>query len=276
MSRNLIKSNGFTLVELSIVIIIIGFLIAGVSAGSALIQNSKLSSTVTTVQQLQQSISTFKARYDYLPGDIPNASSYFPSAHCQAGDTNINQDLCDGNGNGNGIYDVESGPGAIGSGDAVAEGIMGLQHMQDAGILTSGGTYRGGHFNSQGIGGAFMLIGENAVPSALHPNTGFQLESGNIFLSGPFYGYTGNVIFFSGVYTNGQPGAGAVTQEEAQVIDTKIDDGYPSTGDALSYSGHPDSGPGPCTTTAGGLLIYDVSQSNIVCTMGFKINASGE
>lgn len=38
---------GFTLVELSIVIIIIGFLIAGVSAGSSLIKQAETNAVIT-------------------------------------------------------------------------------------------------------------------------------------------------------------------------------------------------------------------------------------
>lgn len=267
------KTKGFTLVELSIVIIIIGFLIAGISAGSSLIQSSKLNATINIERQLEQAIYTFKATYGFLPGDFPYASDYWPSSYCIPGDTNVQFDNC--NGNGNGIWDEECAnacSGAIGSANASAEGFMGLQHLQSAAMLT-GGNYRGG-------GGAAFRLGINAVPVPLHSNIGLQLNStgGQVlpqfptgsFLAVPFYNINGNYIILQGEYPgNTQPGNSAATPIEASNIDAKIDDGFPSTGSTLSYTGY--SNVDSCTTTVGGQLVYNLSDPNLDCVIGFFV-----
>ncbi len=267
------SNNGFTLVELSIVIIIIGFLIAGVSAGTSLIASSKLNATITIERQLEQAIYTFKAAYGFLPGDFPNASDYWPSSYCIPGDTNVQFDNC--NGNGNGTWDEECSTacsGAIGSANASAEGFMGLQHLQSAGMIT-GGNYRGGF-------GSEFRLGINAVPVPLHTNVGLMLNStgGMVlpqfpttsFLAGAFYNILGNYIILQGEFPgNTQPGNVAATPTEAANIDTKIDDGFPSTGSVLSYTGY--SAPTSCTATVGSQLVYNLSDSDLECVLGFYV-----
>ena len=79
-------TDGFTLVELSIVIIIIGFLIAGIAAGKSLIRQTKLNSIITESQMYILAINTFKDRYSYYPGDLPNAEAYWPTTNSGGGD----------------------------------------------------------------------------------------------------------------------------------------------------------------------------------------------
>jgi len=74
LSKN---SKGFTLVELSIVIVIIGLIVAGVVGGQALVRQSKLRSIITDHQKISTAMNAFKLEYNYLPGDIPNATSYW-------------------------------------------------------------------------------------------------------------------------------------------------------------------------------------------------------
>lgn len=67
--------SGFSLVELSIVLIIIGLLVAGVSSGSKLIQNSKQRTVISDVNQYRIALNSFKATYDEFPGDMKDSSA---------------------------------------------------------------------------------------------------------------------------------------------------------------------------------------------------------
>jgi len=67
--------RGFSLVELSIVLIIIGLLVAGVSTGSKLIHSAKLRTIITDMQEYQTGLKTFKLTYDELPGDMKDISA---------------------------------------------------------------------------------------------------------------------------------------------------------------------------------------------------------
>jgi prepilin-type N-terminal cleavage/methylation domain-containing protein len=75
--------KGFTLIELSIVLVIIGLLTGGVLVGQSLIKAAKIKSFVQQIQQYDTSVSLFQSRYNSLPGDSP----LFPLEGCEAGVT---------------------------------------------------------------------------------------------------------------------------------------------------------------------------------------------
>jgi prepilin-type N-terminal cleavage/methylation domain-containing protein len=64
---------GFTLVELAIVMIIIGLLIGGVLKGQQLIENAKVTATISQVKSYQAAFHTFTDAYGGIPGDLANA-----------------------------------------------------------------------------------------------------------------------------------------------------------------------------------------------------------
>ena len=60
----------FSLIELSIVLIIIGLLIAGITGGASLIESAKIQSVINELTTYKQAIYTFKSLKDRLPGDF--------------------------------------------------------------------------------------------------------------------------------------------------------------------------------------------------------------
>jgi prepilin-type N-terminal cleavage/methylation domain-containing protein len=63
------QNRGFTLVELSIVLVIIGLLVGGILVGQSLIQGVKIQRIVRDLNQYGVAIATFKSKYKQLPGD---------------------------------------------------------------------------------------------------------------------------------------------------------------------------------------------------------------
>ena len=63
---------GFTLIELSIVLVIIGLIVAGVLTGRDLIEAATIRSQINQIDKYQVAMETFRLKYGYLPGDIPD------------------------------------------------------------------------------------------------------------------------------------------------------------------------------------------------------------
>ena len=64
--------SGFTLIELSIVLVIIGLIIGGVLVGQDLISAAAIRAQIAQIEKYNTAVNTFRGKYDYLPGDIPD------------------------------------------------------------------------------------------------------------------------------------------------------------------------------------------------------------
>jgi hypothetical protein len=91
-------STAFTLVELSIVLLIIGLIIGGITAGSSLIQQAKLKAVISEIKQHQSEYNIFKVQFNYRAGDMPNAFQFW-GATCGTNDIGL-ATSCNGNADG--------------------------------------------------------------------------------------------------------------------------------------------------------------------------------
>ena len=67
------RKSAFTLIELSIVLIIIGLLVAGVTGGASLIRSAQLRSVMSEARGYSVAVNAFRVQYDRLPGDYGTA-----------------------------------------------------------------------------------------------------------------------------------------------------------------------------------------------------------
>ena len=81
------KQSGFTLVELSIVLVIIGLIISSVLVGQDLVRAAEMRAAITQLESFNAGVGTFRSKYNGLAGDV-------------AGNTDFNF-ACNGNGDGN-------------------------------------------------------------------------------------------------------------------------------------------------------------------------------
>lgn len=78
--NNSISQNGFSLVELSIVLVILGLLTGGILGGQELIRAAELRAAPTELNKYRTAVYTFRDKYFALPGDMPNAVRFWTPA----------------------------------------------------------------------------------------------------------------------------------------------------------------------------------------------------
>lgn len=214
--------RGFSLVELSIVLVILGLLTGGILGGQALIRAAELRAVSTEASRYVSAAQSFRGKYFALPGDMTNAQSFWGTkANCGAaapGSTGT----C--NGDGDGFVDSPA-TGAAQTG----ENFMFWQQLGYAGMIE--GSYTG-------IAGAADIndydFGTNAPRSRLSSG-GWQAGARTSLVTGSvtnFDGFWRNWIYIVG--DGNGTGLPLFKPEESWNIDTKMDDGKPGTGKVVS------------------------------------------
>jgi prepilin-type N-terminal cleavage/methylation domain-containing protein len=238
------KVSGFTLVELSIVLIIIGFVVSGVSYGLSLTTESKYRTIVSEHITLQTAIYNFQYRFGQLPGDMTNAFNYFAGTNCtNATITNRNAGNTACNGNGNGSINVQDG-----------ESVKAFYQLAKAGMLS-------GNFS-----GTWVTTGTEDATNTMTskwPGAGY-------FLVGwwPPFGCSNNcpaIIHLGGFIAGWEPAGLIFTPLDMYAIDKKIDDGIPASG---SFSGADGMGT-PASCYSGNA--YLTSTTTKSCRSGYII-----
>ena len=217
------RKVGFSLVELSIVLVLIGLLIAAVIIGKEMIRSAELKSVAKEFSAFKATVSTFRLKYNAIPGDMKNAENFWGTAH--ATDATCKTTNATGtatcNGDGDGVVD----PAA----DSLRsnEYFRFWQHLSNAQLLPE--EYTG----VAGSGSVYDAVrGVNVAESAF-VSAGWSAASlfnyaGNANVYALDYG---NMLQFGNEY---EPAGGmdgiALTPMEAYDIDRKIDDSRPAQG----------------------------------------------
>jgi prepilin-type N-terminal cleavage/methylation domain-containing protein len=229
--------KGFTLLELSIVLVIIGLIVGGVVAGQSLIRGAELQNIMSDVDEYKMAILTFKMKYGSEPGDIANAYDYWPAGCTSAG-------FC--NGDGDGVR--ESG----------RESARAWLHMSLAGLIS--GTYTGDYSSGWVIG--------TTGPAAAKDGTGFAMNWV------PLYGeQRGNYLELASMDSAGAanyPDGAALVPSDAYAIDLKLDDGLPTSGRIYGlYRAASAWVDGECQTNFGSPLRYYLAKTAPGCRLWF-------
>ena len=238
---------GFSLLELSVVLIIMGLIAVAIISGRSIIQASETRAVMSEIRKHMQSFNQFTERYKAYPGDFRSASVVFQPL-IQAiidGHYPFSQGLALTDYNGNGDNQIKWGD---------AEGVKAWSQLQLAGLTDGVGT-------SDPRGTA-------AIPRANIP--GSNIGGGG---NGYFIDYSAtmqNYLGLGGVIANGRNTRSALSPERAANIDGKMDDGKPSSGFMQSTNGT-ESPPMNCINTAGG---YNTGTSSdaVSCLLMIRLN----
>ncbi len=252
------NTHGFTLVELSIVLVILGLLTGGVLAGQSLIRAAELRSITTEFTNFRTATYAFRNKYFAKPGDITNAESFWGTfsagGGCPAG-TGVGTETCNGDGNGS----VE-----FGAASEASEIHTFWQHLSNAGLIE--GTYTG----ITGPGGIWdgelgINLPESKVSSAGWSTADFTWAANSVFSD---FAYRDVFMFGTIVGTDDTYGK-ILTPEEAWNIDTKMDDGMPQQGKVWAAHWDDCTDAGTSAIRTGEYLLAD---DTVQCSLIFHSN----
>jgi len=230
--------SAFTLVEVSIAIVIMSLLIIVISGGQALLTQSRLSRLSAEINDIKQAIATFGLTYDAIPGDYSNAYSMFGDLGCGDDDsadlsTAEITEAC----NGNGDYEIENNGIEIAEFDGSSAGFFREEHnvwnhLYYANLMNIP-TANNNYFASASFPNVIISYGLQDLTS----NPEFKRPS-NVLLIGAL---KTDLLTTDLTQTYVLP-ASILTPRDAKKLDDKIDDGVAYSGAVQGFSGYESDG----------------------------------
>lgn len=213
------KNVGFSLVEMSVVLLVIALIVAGIMATQSLVTQANLRAIVTDFNTYKTTYQNFLDYYGQKPGDYTRANENF--------------NITNSNGNGNGFIDFNSN----------AEMRKVWLHLRFSEFMS---------FEPIPLTGATddRIISGQSVPKGPYDNSGYIIASrnsanNNIWTNAPSpWGANNVTAVYAGRTTTSNAADpdsgfsfGVLTPPEAFSIDTKIDDGYLDPAGAGAFTG---------------------------------------
>ncbi len=276
MQKTIAHKKGFTLIELSIVLVIIGLIVGGVLVGRDLINAAAIRSQISQIEKFNTAVNTFYGKVRAWPGDMDTASaaSFGLPAHLGA-------------------------PGACGifSNDGLIQGYTTWTGEGDCGQISGQGSYETGQFwtdlaspaGGQLIEGNFSGVNGSCASDINVSNVATCMPAAKIGSNNyinVLTGIGGNFYLLGALPAtdtgdNELLGYPSLTVAEAYAIDKKMDDGFPTTGNVGYNLGYTTTHPmAPSATSCydngsvgGAQLQYSTTynSASLNCNSSFKI-----
>ena len=260
MSKPLIHSQAniktkaaFTLIELSIVMVVIGLLVGSILIGQHLIHAAQLNAVSTEANRFGVAIMTFRDKYEAMPGDMKNATEYWGAADggdgfgSDCGDVESETVTCNGNGDQIIPVTIEN---------EMWEKMRAWQHLSNAGLIT--GSYTGAP--TAGV----AYVGKQWPASRFEP-AGYEYSN---ILIGIYRNPPSQIIKIATSLASSATGlnGGFLTPKDAVDLDQKMDDGLSDSGklvaiDSSDVAGCVTNGVAYTETTYGSYMVENDSKS---------------
>ncbi len=274
------KEAGFTLIELSIVLVIIGLIVGGVLVGQDLIRAAEVRAQISQIEKYNTAVNTFRGKFNAIPGDMSASTA---STFGFTAGTN-----CDGSAagkrDGNGLIDGSAAASGTVLGTATIGSITGYEaglFWQDLSSSQGGNLIDGSISN---INCSSTTVASGSLAQYFPPA---KIGRGQYMSVFNFAGYNYYGLFGFTSVSSGLPVSttSPMSVVQAYNIDKKMDDGLASTGNVAAMyitvqgntgyvSAPPNNataGPTYCFESTGGT--YNVGQNNgggSYCALGFR------
>jgi prepilin-type N-terminal cleavage/methylation domain-containing protein len=257
-------SSGFSLIELSMVIIIIGLIVAGTISAHSIVKAAKLRDVISDYYEYSTAFSSFKGQFKAIPGDFTKAHLYWgddcgtnpePTTNPPFFHTNGLNNRCSGNGDG---YITWDGIGTF-------EIYKVFQHLYLAGYVSQ--AYTGNNFVSEPLytGGEqlyrpginvpkssfgddsyYIIAGRNTIPAAITwSNTERKAKTDYLFIVRVNPDHLTTLSYLS--------------SRDSYNLDNKIDDSKADTGVFLSIDSN---APDITSSCLSGTSLYDLEDTS--------------
>ncbi|MBM3589888.1 MAG: prepilin-type N-terminal cleavage/methylation domain-containing protein [Alphaproteobacteria bacterium] len=215
------KKSAFSLIELSIVLIIIGLLIAGITGGASLIKSSELRSIMGEARGYAVAVNSFFTQYDRYPGDSEIAVG--GSSKC----------------NGDRDNTIEFHNTQTEASSKCAEGIEAWNDLKDIGAIDLALTLGDDQVKQDNVP---ALTPVTHIPGSKIKGAGWAFDylstadsslHNVVVLTGTTVGNVTNLINHATPANRGA--SGIVAPGDALSIDSKIDDGVANSGNVKGW-----------------------------------------
>ena len=226
--------EGFTLVELAVVMIIIGLLLGGVMKGQELIRSAEVSAAISQIKNIDTAVNAFRDSFDAMPGDLTAAQATARIPNCGAAPCAVAGD------NNNRIDSTLLGF----AGPSGVENRASMIQMVNVNLLLNN---LGPDDDYDGDLGGELSIGYHTGAAALPASLG---------------GGIAPVGHYVEILNDASAGGAVIdlTANQAARVDRKLDDGVPDTGTVQG---------GGCVTAA---PLWDEANSAIGCRLVVQLS----
>jgi prepilin-type N-terminal cleavage/methylation domain-containing protein len=275
------KKSAFSLIELSIVLIIIGLLIAGVTGGASLIKSSELRAAISEARGYAVAVNGFFAQYNALPGDYTVAiagSSYAGSTN--GGNSKIQYIASDASANNSEsvvAWNQLIATGTIDSTLSLSYTAITTAQLVGTHMPASKIKFAGWHFDYRNNVG---IQNDYTSATGTAEGTAAVAANQNVVVLTPATTSAAAPTPSSPTLVNGvtnlaytTSGVGALTGPDALSIDTKVDDGFANAGRVRGLN--PGTISGCYTLNASSNANYVVSNGTTkTCNLTFPVDVN--
>ncbi len=166
------KTQGFTLVEIAIVLVIIGLLLGGILKGQEMITQAKIKNVIADFSGISAAYHGYVDRYKKIPGDDPCAGTTNSAITANVCGTTTGRWTGASHGDGNGVV-----AGKYNSVTATDESRLWWDHLRRAGFVSGNGDLQ--PFNAL-TGQIGVQTGDTAGAAALGGFSGIIICSANL------------------------------------------------------------------------------------------------